>query len=299
MMCNNAPMHWDDWQVFLALARAGRATGAARRLGVEHTTVSRRLAALEKALGVPLFYRSRDGYRLTPHGVRAVPHAERMEQEALAIGARAREDLDTVAGRVRIAMAPEFASHWLVPRLGALRDRHPRLEPQILVGTRQRDLMRGEAELAVQAPRPRQHGVVVTRIGHVRLVLFGSRDHLPGRGFRVHDAASLRGQPLLIYVPALTLLQHAKWFRPLLRSAAVALETNSTHALLAAARAGLGIAVLPRFVARGCPDLAAVSEPVAEHDVWVSIHPEFRRDPRIRATTDFLKDVATGPEGLS
>jgi DNA-binding transcriptional LysR family regulator len=94
------------------------------------------------------------------------------------------------------------------------------------------------------------------------------------------------------------MLQDAKWFQPLLASARVALETNSTHALAAAARAGLGVAVLPRFVACRDADLIAVSDAVAEHDVWLLTHPEFRRDPKIRATAEFLKQAA-GADGIS
>ena len=77
------------------------------------------------------------------------------------------------------------------------------------------------------------------------------------------------------------------------------LETNSTHTLLAAARAGAGVAVLPRFVARGHDDLVLVSDDVAARDVWLITHPEFRRDPKVRATADFLKRIAAGPNGLS
>ena len=92
--------------------------------------------------------------------------------------------------------------------------------------------------------------------------------------------------------------QEARWFEPLRASAAVGMTTNSTHALLAAARAGAGIAVLPKFVARHHDDLIALSENLAEHDVWLITHPEFRRDPKVRATADFVKRIASGPDGL-
>ena len=108
---------WDGLQVFLAIARAGRVSMAAKRLGVKHTTVSRRLAALESELGVPLFYRTTTGYLLTPHGQNVVANAETMERAAIAVAARAREDSTAIGGRVRVAMPPEFASHWLGRRL--------------------------------------------------------------------------------------------------------------------------------------------------------------------------------------
>jgi DNA-binding transcriptional LysR family regulator len=102
----------------------------------------------------------------------------------------------------------------------------------------------------------------------------------------VQDSESLRGLPLLVYTPPFHILQQAKWFQPVLQSGRVVLETNSSHTLLAAARAGLGVAVLARFLARGEDELVAVSDNVAEHDVWLITHPEFRRDPKVRATSD-------------
>src|SRR5580765_3865599 len=95
-------MDWDSLQVFLAVARAGRFSAAARRLHVEHTTVSRRLAALEAELAVPLFYRTTTGYLLTPHGQNVLATAEAMERAALSVAARAREGSGAIAGRVRL-----------------------------------------------------------------------------------------------------------------------------------------------------------------------------------------------------
>jgi DNA-binding transcriptional LysR family regulator len=291
-------MDWDGLQVFLAVARAGRISAAARRLGVEHTTVSRRLAALEHELGVPLFYRTTTGYRLTRHGENVVGSAEAMERAALAVAARAREHGGAVAGRVRVAMPPEYGSHWLAPSLPALHAAHPHIDLQILVGTRERDLSRGEAELAIQPPRPRQVGMIAVRIGRAATALYVSKALAAGARPAIRRAEDLRGLPLLAYTAPFQMLQDARWFQPILASARLALETNSTHALLAAARAGAGVAVLPRFVARRHDDLVAVSDDVAAHDLLLVTHPEFRRDPKVRATAEFLKRLAAGPDSV-
>jgi DNA-binding transcriptional LysR family regulator len=290
---------WDALQAFLAVARTGRISAAARRLEVEHTTVSRRLAALESDLGVPLFYRTTTGYLLTPHGQNALAQAEDMERAALALAARAREDCAVTAGRVRVAMAPEFASHWLAQHLPAFRAQYPGIQLQILVGTRQRDLTRGEAELAIQSPRPRPQGLLAVRLARASIRLYASKRLARDRRWRVTGLETLRGLPLLTYTPAFHMLQDAKWFQPVLAGATIALETNSTHALAAAAKAETGVAVLPRFVAGRDDDLIEVSDDVAINDVWLITHPEFRRDPKVRATADFLKTVASGPAGLS
>ena len=292
-------MNWDDLQIFLAVARAGRISKAARRLSVEHTTVSRRLSALEDDLGVPLFYRTTTGYLLTSHGQNVLANAEAMENAALAVAARAREGSGTIAGRVRVAMVPEFASHWLSPRLPAFRALHPQIDLQVLVGTRQRDLSRGEAELAIQSPRPRQGALVAVRLARISIGLYAARSLAGSTRLWIDDADSLRGLPLLVYTPPFHVLQQAKWFQPVLASGRVVLETNSSLTLLAAAKAGIGVAVLARFLARGHDDLVAVSDDVAENDVWLITHPEFRRDPKVRATSDFLKKIASEPGALN
>jgi DNA-binding transcriptional LysR family regulator len=289
---------WDNLQVFLNIARTGRVSAAARRLGVEHTTVSRRLEALERELGVPLFYRTTTGYLLTSHGKNVVTNAEAMERAAVSVAARAREGSGVIAGRVRLALAPEFASHWLSPQLKTFRQMHPQIELQVLVGTRERDLTRGEAELSIQSPRPRQKGLVAVRIAHTTAALYVSKTLVGGRRLWVDSVDTLNGLPLLVYTAPYQMLQHGRWFQPLLASATIALESNSTHALLAAALADAGVTVLPRFIARDYPELIVVSDSVADHDVWLITHPEFRRDPKVRATADFLKRIAAGPHGL-
>lgn len=292
-------MNWDGLQVFLAVARVGRVSAAAHRLGVEHTTVARRIDALERSLGVQLFYRTTRGYVLSPRGHSVLSTAEAMERAALTVEARARENSGALTGRVRVAMPPEYGSHWLGPRLPDFRAAYPQIELQILVGTRERDLSRGEADLAIQPPRPTQTGMIALRIGRASARLYVVRDLVSDKRLRIRKPADLRGLPLLVYTPPFQMLQDAKWFQPILASATIALETNSTHALLAAARAGTGITVLPRFVARAHPDLIAVSADVCSHDLLVIMHPEVRRDPRIRAAADFLKRIATEPPGLS
>jgi DNA-binding transcriptional LysR family regulator len=121
------------------------------------------------------------------------------------------------------------------------------------------------------------------------LRLYAARRMLRGRRLRISDPASARGVTLVTFAPELHMLQEAAWFQPVLASTPVTLSTNSTHTLLAAARAGLGVAVLPDFVARRHSDLVAVSEPVASHALWLVLHPDFRRDPRVRAVADFVK----------
>jgi len=174
---------------------------------------------------------------------------------------------------------------------------------EVLLGTitvpvMHRGLQEGEADIAIRPPNLRQTGLVATRIGQTAMSLYASKAFVGTRRLRITDVESARGLPLLIYLPQFGVLQNAAWFRPILASATIALQTNSTHALLEAARAAAGVAVLPKFVVRGCDDLVPLSEEVAKGDIWLITHPEYRRDPKIRATADFLKQAATGPKGI-
>lgn len=285
------PPNWDDLRIFLAVARAGRVAGAARQLDVEHSTVARRIAALERDVGAPLFYRTAGGYQLTPQGATVLTGAEQMERGVLGLGARLHEQSGVLSGRVRVAMLDEFASHWLGPNLPAFRARFPDLELQLVTGIAAVDLSRGEAELAVRSPRPRQSGLSAVKLARVNTGLYASRAYVAGKRLRV-DGSS-RGLDLLVYLPAFTPLQNAPWFQPVLASSRLVLVTNSTHTLLAAARAGAGIAIVPHFMAPTYPELVAVSDDVSNNDhMWLVTHPEFRRDPKVRAIAGWLREIA-------
>jgi DNA-binding transcriptional LysR family regulator len=195
-------------------------------------------------------------------------------------------------------MPPEYGSHWLAPNIAAFRRRYPQIELQILVGTRQRDLSRGEAELAIQPPRPTQTGMVAVRLARAAVGLYASRSLVGSKRVRIRTLADLRDWSLLTFTAPFQVLQNAKWFQPILGAGSITLQSNSTHALLAAALTGAGIAVLPRFVAREHVELVPVSDDVASHDILLITHPEVRRDPKVRATADFLKQLATEPPGL-
>jgi DNA-binding transcriptional LysR family regulator len=291
-------MDWDGFRVFLAVARAGRVSTAAKRLGVDQTTVSRRLAAFEEELGAPLFYRTGGPYRLTRHGQNALSNAEAMEQAALIAHARTQETAGNLAGRVRLAMLDEFASHWLAARLPEFRAQYPDIEIEIVAGIPPLDLSRGEADLAIRTPRPKQVGLAAVRLGSGTTALYASKTLIGKRSLFIHDVGSSRGLPFLVYPSEHHPLQSWPWFQPVLAQAKIALVTNSTHALVAAARSSLGVAVLPTFVGRAYDDLVRVSDMLFVGEHWLVLHPEFRRDPKVRALADFLKHAAVGPGGF-
>lgn len=281
-------MDWDDLRIFLAVAREGSLSAAARRLGVEHSTVLRRIAALERALGVPLFYRTAAGHRVTPHGASVLSEAEVMERAALGIGARAREQSTNISGRVRIALLEELAVHWLAPLVADFHRRYPSIELELIAGIPPVDIARGETELAIRTPRPKQAGLAAVKLARVTTGLYASRAFLGRKRLTVNESS--RGLQLLVFSERYHGLQRAAWFQPVLSSSTIVLRSNHSSTLLSAAHAGAGIAVLPRFIAG---NLVAVSDDTAADDFWLVTHPDYRRDPKVRVASEFLREAAS------
>ena len=289
-------MNWDDLRFFLALARTGRLSKAGKLLGVEHVTVGRRIAALEASLGVALFYRTAAGWLLTPEGQPLVGHAEAAEQAMSGVQQHVRRK--DVVGKVRVALIDVYASHWLAPKLPLLRKEHPGLQVELVTSLEQADLSRGEAELAIRHPRPRQRELSAVRIGTGAVALFATRA-IAAQCSAQRDPVRAKGIPLLMYPSHMHFLQSAAWFRKLAERADVRLTTNNIHTLLAAAVAGHGAALLPRFVAAGEPSLVDLAgRDASRHEMWLVSHPEFRRDPRVAAMAAFLKKAAQGAQGI-
>lgn len=294
-------MNWDDFRYLLAVAREGRFAAAGRTLGVEHTTVARRIAALESALGGPLVYRTGRGLLLTPLGESALERAESMEEAALetvTASARGGEE-DPIEGRVRITMVDSFAVSWFVPRLGELWKEHPRIQVEVLTGEQPVDLARGHAELAIRAPRPQGRELTAFRLGGSAFRLYALRKVAARvrRGLAAREPR-LEGVPLLVYPPEKSFLQRAPWFQQLLDRTPEQMTAGSTLSLLAAARAGLGVAVLPDFVAFAHPELVRASpRELSRLDAFLVSHPQFRRDPRVAAVAEFVKRIAPALEG--
>jgi DNA-binding transcriptional LysR family regulator len=290
-------MEWDGFRFFLAAARAGSASQAAKRLGVDQTTVSRRLTAFEAELGGALLYRLSEGYRLTELGQATFARAETMEQAVLSVRARSQAG-GAAAGRVRLALLDEFASYWLAPQLVQFRAECPDIEVHVTTGIPPVDMSRGDADLAIRTPRPKQAGLATTRLATAYTALFASKRLIGKRRLFVKDVATARGLPLLIFPQEYHALQSAGWFQPILAQSKVALVSNSAHTLLGAARVALGLAVLPTFMGCRYDDLVRVSDTLFKGEHWLVLHPEFRRDPKVRALAEFLKRVASGPGGL-
>lgn len=287
---------WDDVRYFLAVARTGTLSGAARSLRVEHSTVARRVDLLEQALGFRLFDRLPRGWQLSAEGEALVAQAQALEYEALAFS-RAALGVSAVQGLVRVSAPPVVASHLLVPRLMPLRTAWPGIDLEIVGESREANLARGEADLAVRLSRPTAPGLTARAIGEIGYGLYAAV------GYTARPEADWQ---FLGYEDSLRQVPQQQWLAQVAGARRFVLRTNDLAALYQGARAGLGVTALPHFL--GATDAALSPLPGAEcphrRRLWLVVHPDLRRSPRVRAVADALarlideaRAVLLGPTG--
>jgi DNA-binding transcriptional LysR family regulator len=281
-------MNWDDVRIFLAVARAGQILGAARRLDLNHATVSRRIAALEQALKTKLFLRLTTGSELTPAGERFLDIAERMEADMLTARAELAGDGDDVSGTVRIGAPDGFGVAFLAPRLGELTAIYPDLSIQLVPVPRSFSLSRREADIAITVERPTEGRLVAAKLVDYALGLYASRAYAEKHGLP-QSSAELSGHRLVGYVPDLAIspsLDYATDFSPDWQAG---FSISSALGQVEAVRSGAGIGILHAFIARAIPELVAVqSIPPIRRAYWLVYHESVRPLRRIQAVAAFI-----------
>lgn len=291
----HSPVDWNDLRLVLAVFREGSLSGAARRLAVTHSTVFRRLGAIEKQMGVRLFERFRDGYAPTPAGETAAASAARLEDEVLALERKlSGQDLKP-SGTVRITTA-DTLSPILVRHLPAMRALHPDIRLEIVISNTMANLTRREAEIALR-PTPEPSDILVgRRVADIAHAIYGSRGYLSRRSDKelsAHDWIGLDD--------ALADTVIARWMHENLRAAPIACRVDALTALRDAASAGLGLALLPCYVGDLAPGLRRVTPkplPELRSALWLLTHDDLKRTARIRATLDFLAKAFASERGF-
>ncbi|ACL64387.1 transcriptional regulator, LysR family [Anaeromyxobacter dehalogenans 2CP-1] len=268
-MARSGPLDWGNLLFFLELSRSGSLARAAKRLGVDRNTVGRRVAALEEELGLPLFERGPQGWACTAAGEELAALASRVEEDVLAIARHADARDRTPAGTVP-----------------SLRARHPRLLLDVSADFRNYDLTRREADLALRLGRPSDAGLVARKLASVAYGIYASPAFAAERRGRM----DLARDPVLAYEGATS--PQERWMDDLAPARAVAFRCNTSLALAAAARTGIGAAVLPCFVADGDPALVRLDGPEPpSYDLWLLVHGDLRRVPRVRAVIEWVDGV--------
>lgn len=284
-------LDWDDARLLLALLRAPSLVAGARALGVDKSTASRRVEALEKTLGAKLFVRTREGMRPSVVGERLRVHAERIEAEMLALTSAAVASTEEIAGRVRIATTEGLATRLVSGGLLELRASYPALELELLGGNRPVDLARGEADLAVRVRPTTEPDLLVRVLGKFPISLFAAPGYLRARGLP-RTLAQLAGHDVLVPSGELEGLPEAR----LLRERAgvhVALRSSSLPALVEAAVRGHGIVPLTRAWGEGVAGLDHLFEleSIAARPTWLVLHPDVAQRPAVRLVADRIADA--------
>lgn len=283
-------LDWNDLRYFLAVAETGSTLAAGKKLKVSQTTAARRIAALEEALGLTLFERRQAGYALTPAGEALVEQARAVEASAAHFSDSAAAAARDVSGTVRLTTSDIYAVTMMAPILRDLHDAHPAIRIELATSDYPLDLAAGEADVAVRASAmPQGGGLVVRRIGPDPWTLYCSRDYA-ARHVRPNTAEDLRRHPIIGGGGEKIWPVYRRWLQRYDLEDAVVMEHGSATGLLAAVRAGAGMAVLPSFMADRDPDLVQVLPPMKRDDLalWLMTHERLRRTPRVRAVMDFL-----------
>lgn len=284
-------MNWDDVRVFLAVARAGQILGAARRLGLNHATVSRRIAALERALGAKLFRRLTTGSELTEEGERFLAVAERIEADMIAARAEIAGESDEVAGVVRIGAPDGFGVAFLAARLGALTERHPALSIQLVPVPRSFSPSRREADIAITVDRPTEGRLVAAKLVDYTLGLYASRAYAQGHGLP-SSASELKRHRLIGYVPDLIVSPSLDYGPEILPDWQADFAVSSALGQVEAVRSGAGIGILHSFIARGHDDLVPVAvAPPIRRAYWLVYHETVRPLRRVQAVSAFIAAI--------
>jgi DNA-binding transcriptional LysR family regulator len=287
-----AGINWDNLRLFLAVVRAQSAQEAARRLDVDHSTVTRRLHRLEKELGTQLFERTPAGHVMTAAGHRLLEHVERIESTVALLDEDIGDDSQMLTGHVRLGATEGFGSFFLAPHLSHFCDRHPAITVELLVVPRFINLSQREADLAINIERPRSNTQIASKLSQYRLQLYASSRYLASRP-SIHCVADLAEHRLFGYVDELSFSPELRYLDTIAHHAPTPLRSTSIVAQYNAVREGQGLAVLPCFLAAQCPDLVPVLP--ADIDIirtfWIAAPSERRELARVRALWDYLREA--------
>jgi DNA-binding transcriptional LysR family regulator len=282
-------LDWSDLRFVLAVQREGTLSAAARALGVNQSTVTRRVAALHRGLGARVLERRGATWVLTPLGERLEPMLVEMEDRALALE-RAAQGLDArPAGVVRITTVDALAVRFLAPSLPRFRERLPDVTLEIDSSSRSLDLGRREADLALRLGRPRQEALVARKVGRLGFSLYAAKSYLDRRGLP-RLGHGLEGHDVIDDDEEQSWAPEVKWARVQTAGARVAARMQTWQGRMAAVEAGAGIAVLPCFLGDASRALRRLGRPadVVHHDLWLLVHRELREVARIRVVYDFV-----------
>lgn len=287
-----AYLDWNDVAVFLALARYRNLSQSARFLGVNHTTVGRRIRALEDKLNQRLFERTRLGFLLSDAGHQLLRHAEGMEEHAQGIAREFTEAGQAPGGVVRLATMEALGSLYLAPRMDALYRQQPSVRVELVTASHWINLSKREADILISFPKPQGRRITVEKIGEFALHLYATPGYLRERG-TPGTIDGLKQHRLIDYIDEQVQISAVRWLSDMIKEPPADFRSTSLVAQYHATAAGLGISMLPTFVAGRDGRLVRVlaDEVVVKRDFWLAVHNDLLHLVRVREVMSFLTDL--------
>ena len=281
-------LDWNDLRYFLAVARTGSTLAAAKHLRVSQSTISRRVTALEDAIGVKLFVRKPSGYTLTPRGESVLPAAESVEAAVLSFSDSIAAEARRVAGTVRLTTVESAANAWIIPTLGLLRARYPDLQLEIMTSDQNLDLLRGEADVALRfGAKPTEESLIVRHLVDMQETFYAHEQLVSELGMP-DSLGDVRRYPLIMTMDGGGTIN--RWLSENFPDAEIAHRANTLSSIIASVRAGVGASILPCLMGDDTRGLVRLLPPIAELTTpgWMVTTDDARRQPHIRALIDFV-----------
>ncbi len=284
---------WNDIPILLELAQTGSMSAAGRVLNIDASTISRRLAAAEKELGVRLFIRDNSGYHPTETGLVFLGHAEKVSGEVRSMLVDTRNEAEGVSGPVRLTAIDSLFSQWLVGHMPALLQAYPQLQLQLQPSNQSLSFTRREADFALRLARPQEDAALVARkVGDLAYGVYGAA------AFAHVFHEQWPQQPWLAYGDELSELPEMVWLRELAPHGRQVIQVSSVSTLVQACRAGIGLAVLPCLMAEKGGLQRLSPDPVLLRPIWLLTHRAIGKISRYRAVADWLAQIFEADAGL-
>lgn len=273
-------LSWDDFRIVKAIGEAGSLASAASMIGVNTSTISRRLTQIETILGVALFERRRTGYVATEPGSEVIALAKRLELDIVSVSHRISGQIQEYSGHVKVATSDSLALHVLTPVIAEFRKAHPAITVELLIGNASLNLARGEADIALRATDAPPESLIGKKISTIGWALYGCRrvwrDRvLPSNQCQALDWISFGGALSSLKANALVDSQPSQ--------SKAACRVDSVEAAAAAIAANIGVGYLPCMLGdlhAGLVRIGAI-EPSLSSNLWLLTHPDIRRTPRV------------------
>lgn len=291
-------MNWDDIRFFLTLSRTNTFLAASKELQVTHSTVSRRIGALEEALDTRLFHRSERGCRLTPAGEKLIPYAEKLESTFINMEEHVSGKNSQLSGSVRISAPDGIGNSLLAPWLSEFQHKHPGLQVELTAEPAYYSLSKREIDILVTVQKPTVGNVLIRRLTKYRLGLFATAAYLESSP-PIRTREDLKSHRMIGYIDELLFDHELRFMDEILPGLTTNFRCSTVVAQLNATLAGAGIGTIPFFMAHGLDSLVQVLPDLSiERGYWLQLNPESKRLARVRSAIDFLVEKVAENETL-